>query len=132
MKKTFFVTLIILALIISLLPLSSAFAKREVGFVNVEVRNMTGAPISVVITDALGLYSNLYTYEPGIWYLTIQKGEYLYNASTSCGMVSGSANFDRTKKLAFHCRPGAESSVYRAAPGCFIRGNGNLKSTPIC
>lgn len=129
MKRFIFVTLIILALIISMLPMSSVFAKREVGFVNIEVRNMTGSSISVIITDSLGLYSQLYNYEPGIWNLNIQMGAYIYNASTSCGMVSGSANFDRAKKFAFHCSPGVELSVYRQASSCKFKV-GSLKSTP--
>lgn len=131
MKKTIFVTIIILAMLISLLPMSSAFAKREVGFVNVEVRNLTNTPISVVITDSMGLYSHLYAFEPGIWNISIQKGHYSYLASTSCGMVSGTANFDMSKKLAFHCKPGVESSVYRAPLFCKFR-TGSFNAKPFC
>lgn len=124
MKKSIIITMVVLALIISLLPISSAFAKRETGFVNIEVRNMTNAPVSILFTDSLGLFSHLYVYEPGIWNLNIQKGEYVYKASTSCGAVSGTANFDRSKKMAFHCSPGAVSSIYRALPGCLFKGSG--------
>ena len=124
MKRSIFVTLIILALIVSILPISSALAKREVGFVNIEVRNMTGNSISMVITDSLGLYSHLYVYEPGVWILNIQQGEYVYNASTSCGATGGTANFDRAKKMTFHCRPGIESHVYRAELACAFKLDG--------
>ncbi len=128
MKKSIFVCFIILALIVSIIPASTALAKKDAEFVNIEVRNMTGAPISVIITDSLGLYSHLFTYEPGVWNLNIQKGQYTYMAATSCGVTEGSANFDRTKKLAFHCRPGAESSVYRAAPPCILRNSNFLRT----
>lgn len=115
MKKSLFVTIIVIALVISMLPFSSALAKREVGTVEIEIRNQTGAPMSIIITDNFGLYSHIYFYEPGVWYLNIQKGSYVYHASTACGTISSSANFDRVKKLAFHCRAGVNSSLYRQA-----------------
>ncbi|MEI6291575.1 MAG: hypothetical protein WCP19_14200 [Chloroflexota bacterium] len=131
MKKQIFVILIVMILIIATMPMGSALAKRDVVFVNIQVRNLTGAPVSLIITDSLGLYSHLYIYEPGIWNLNIEQGEYAYKASTSCGMTSGFANFDRTKKLAFHCNPGAESSVYRAGPACGLR-TGGFNAKPSC
>ena len=103
MKKSVFVTLIILALIVCMLPMSSALAKREIGNVNISVRNITNAPVSIVFTDALGLHAQLYTFEPGRWDLSMQKGTYNYSASTVCGAVSGLANLDHNKILSFHC-----------------------------
>lgn len=115
MKKSVFVTMIILALIVCMLPMSSALAKREIGNVTINVRNITNAPVSIIFSDALGLHAQLYTFEPGRWNLSIQRGTYMYSASTVCGAMSGMANFDKNKVLSFHCyaSTGTHVGIYR-------------------
>ncbi|MEI6291574.1 MAG: hypothetical protein WCP19_14195 [Chloroflexota bacterium] len=111
MKKSVFVTLIVLALIVCMLPMSTALAKREIGNVNISVRNITGAPISIIFTDSLGLHAQLFTFEPGRWNLVMAKGTYTYSASTICGSESGSALLDHNKVLSFHCYGGTQINV---------------------
>lgn len=62
MKKNIIVILVVLALLVSIMPTSTVFAKNGNGNnFTIEIRNRTGAPVSFILTDAKGLSSQLYT-----------------------------------------------------------------------
>ncbi|MEI7845500.1 MAG: hypothetical protein WCK35_06835 [Chloroflexota bacterium] len=115
MKKNIIVILVVLALLVSVFPTSSVFAKHGNGNkYTIEIRNRTGAPVSFILTDAKGLFSHLYTYEDGMWNITLGTGWYSYRANTACGAVSGMFNLDHRRTISFHCySTGAHGSSYR-------------------
>ena len=115
MKKNMIVILVVLALLISVLPTTTVFAKNGNGKkYTIEIRNRTGAPVSLILTDAKGLSSQLYTYQDGMWNITLGTGWYSYRASTACGAVSGMFNLDHRKTISFHClTAGVHGSAYK-------------------
>lgn len=104
MKKSFVFVVIVLSLLVSLLGVSTAVAKNRNGDpVQVMIRNHTGAPLSVVFTDAKGLYKYGFTLPVDETFISLKKGWYSYQANTRCGAVSGRINADRFKAFIFEC-----------------------------
>jgi hypothetical protein len=102
MKKIALVTLTILTLLFSMLPLSSALAKKDGGDVKLQVKNQTGTPLTLLLIDENG--NHLYfTFEPGFTGATLPEGKYSYYVSTPCGNQSGVFNVNVTKQLFFAC-----------------------------
>lgn len=106
MKKTVLVTLVILAMLFSMLPLSSAIAAK-VGTSNLQIRNQTGAPIAITLMNTAGAMQQ-YSLPTGSYYQTLPAYTYSYVANTSCGIRYGSLNLTRKAKLYFSCKSGEE------------------------
>ena len=113
MKKTVVVTIVILTLLISMLPVSTVFAK-DGGQHNVGIRNRTGADMTLLLTTANGFHAAMYSFEPGYYNTSISEGWYIFQASTRCGASSGRIFLDKGKAFAFHCdgAVGAQGSVW--------------------
>jgi hypothetical protein len=97
-----------------MLPTSTVLAKHGNGNnFTIEIRNRTGAPVSFILTDVKRGSSQLYTYQDGMWNITLRTGWYSYRASTACGAVSGMFNLDHRRTISFHCySTGAHGSSY--------------------
>ena len=119
MKKSIVVTIIILTLLVSMLPVSTAFAK-DGGVVTVGVRNRSGGTLSLILTDAKGLYTTLYSFgDPGYYNINVTVGWYDFKASTICGASSGRIFIDKGKAMSFHCEEvkGPVGSAWMIKPG---------------
>jgi len=114
MKKNLIVILVVLALLVSVFPTSTVLAKHGNGNkYTIEIRNRTGAPISFILTDVKKGSSQVYTYQDGMWDITLGTGWFSYQANTACGAVSGMFNLDHRRTISFHCySTGAHGSSY--------------------
>ncbi len=109
MKKLVFATLTILALLFSLLPASTAFAKSG-GSATISVRNQTGGNVTITLYSADG--SKTLTYEVGTSFSTVGAGTYTFYAVTPCGVQSGKFNVNVNKTLYLSCNEGREVSLF--------------------
>jgi hypothetical protein len=116
MKKFAVVTLTILALLFSFLPMSSAQAKKDPTDVTLKVRNRTGGVVELKLVDQNG-DSRWFRYDPGQTNTPLPEGLYTYYASTPCGNQSGIFNVNITKELLFACNRGVEVSLNRRSVG---------------
>jgi len=114
MKKIAFVTLVILALLVSMLPISSAMAAK-VGTSALMIRNQTGAPIAITFTNTAGAKQQ-YTWAAGTYWKSVPAYSYTYVANTACGTRAGSVNLTRQARLYFSCKSGEEVVSKRFVP----------------
>ncbi len=101
MKKAVLIT-VILVILLSMLPMSGALAKSG-GTALVEIRNATGATVSVNLSNGKS-----YTWYPGTSRFAIASGYYTYYAQTSCGLKTGKWNFTNGKTIVLilkNCKP---------------------------
>jgi hypothetical protein len=117
-KVTTIVTfaLMILALLFSTLPASTALAAKAPENVSVMVKNRTGGSVTIILNGAGGSYS--FTYEPGMFEFSVPEGLYSYRASTPCGNEIGQFNLNAHKELFLACKDGREVSLSRPAAAC--------------
>ena len=119
MKKIALVTLVILALLVSMLPLSSAMAasaaKSSVGTSTVFIRNQTGAPVTIRLMNAAGAMQQ-FSLPTGSYYMTFPAYTYSFVANTSCGNRYGSLNLTRKAVLYFSCKPGEQVVLSTIVP----------------
>ncbi len=139
MKKLVFATLTILALLFSLLPANTAFAK-DGGSSLLSVRNRSGGDVTITLYSADG--SKTLTYEVGTYFSTVGAGTYTFYAVTPCGVQSGIINLTRNKQLYFSCDKGRTIQLQvpvapDAEPSCGVYGylssdasNPKYSSTP--
>ena len=99
MKRPLYLILV-LALVAALLP-AVALAAKPAEIV-VQVRNQTGAPVDLSLTDADGniIYQNL---PAGNSTFDLTEGRYTYFAATLCGNQSGPFNAVKGKLLFLKC-----------------------------
>ncbi len=114
MKKTVLVTLVILAMLFSMLPISSAIAAK-VGTSALMIRNQTGAPIAISLTNTAGAKQQ-YTWAAGVYWKTVPAYIYTYVATTACGPRQGSVNLTRQATLYFTCKSGEQFVANRFVP----------------
>ena len=113
MKKIALVTLVILALLVSMLPMSTAMAaKKDPGTTAVFIKNQTGAPITLVLTTGIGSQRQQITLPTGSYYITVPVANYTYVAATACANRSGSLNLTRRAQLYFSCKSAGEQIVF--------------------
>ena len=110
MKKIVLVTLVILALLVSMLPMSTALAAKSRPPTAVFIKNQTGAPITLVLTSA-SARQNI-TLPTGSYYITVPVANYTYVAATACANRSGSLNLTRRAQLYFSCKSAGEQIVF--------------------
>jgi hypothetical protein len=112
MKKTSvplaFLTL--LTLLFSFLPLNTVLAKKGDTSLTLTIKNRTGGPITVLLTDAEGHHFP-FTFAPGVTNQDVFEGHFSYYASTPCGNRSGDLNLNVTKELFFSCGDGLEVTL---------------------
>ncbi len=112
MKKALVIT-IVLVILLSMLPMSGAFAKSG-GTALVEIRNATGATITVNLSNGKTL-----TWYPGTSRFTIASGYYTYYAQTACGLKTGKWNFTNGKTIVLgwkNCSPDQYHPYERVVP----------------
>ena len=99
MKNKPFVFLTVV-LLVSLLPVAALAAKPAQ--IRVDVRNQTGAPVDLSLTDTAGniTYQDL---PAGNSSFDLTEGKYTYFAATQCGNQSGPFNANVTKVLYLEC-----------------------------
>ena len=102
MKKHLYLFLV-LALLASVLPAAALAAKPAE--LEVEVRNQTGAPVDMSLTDSIGnvIYKTL---PVGTSTMDLTEGRYTYFAATACGNQSGPFNAVIGKVLYVECDGG--------------------------
>lgn len=99
MKKQLYL-IIVLALLASLLPAAALAAKPAE--IEVQVRNQTGAPVDMSLTDADGNIT-YQTLPVGTSTFELTEGRYTYFAGTLCGNQSGPFNAVKGKLLYLAC-----------------------------
>lgn len=102
MKKAVSIT-VILVILLSMLPVSAAFAKSG-GSSLLSVRNRAGGDVTITLYSDSG--SNTLTYEVGTYFSSVGAGTYSFYAVTPCGVQSGIINLTRNKQLYFSCNKG--------------------------
>ena len=103
MKAKSFVLLVVLALMVSMLPMSSAIAAKATPKVGIIVHNQTSGSISLTLTDSIGnprFFTFKSEYTPAVF---VPGGIYKYYLLTPCGYQSGIWNLTRTKQLTLYC-----------------------------
>ncbi|MCX6081288.1 MAG: hypothetical protein NTW32_17285 [Chloroflexi bacterium] len=100
--KKIVVAIVMLTLLFSLLPASSALAGKAIGDVTISVKNHTGGNVTLTLSDQYG-NRFVFNYEPGMFDSTVLEGRYSYYANTPCGIQTGSFNMNVNKHLDFFC-----------------------------
>jgi hypothetical protein len=122
MMKHKIVSMFVLAVLIITTLFSSAGASGPVEL-NVNVRNATGAVVSLRLTDANGI-NTFFSLEPGVYPITLTEGEYSYYASLPCGNLAGSWNVNVVKTLYLSCQHDvAFVSMKKVINGCQYFGS---------
>ncbi|MEI7846865.1 MAG: hypothetical protein WCK35_13775 [Chloroflexota bacterium] len=106
MKKTTIVTLIIIALLMSMLPMSTAFAAKTAPESKITVFNHTHGTVSLAITDSKGFHyffsfanSGTNVYEEFV----PQGNVYSYYLVTRCETTNGLWNMSRNRQVELYC-----------------------------
>ena len=105
------IAVLILAVLFSALPSGVALAKADV---TVTIKNNTGGTIS----GRIGSYN--FTFDPGMYEISLPEGKYEFYVSTPCGSESGQFNLNVSKHLFLSCKNDGEVSLYKpdSAPAC--------------
>lgn len=109
MKKFAVITIVILALMFSMLPMNTAFAKASTP--QITVRNQTGAPVTLVIQNEVKTRS--FTFAAGAVVISVPADTYSYIAQTTCGNKYGTLNMSRAAVLHFSCVKGEHVKIAR-------------------
>ena len=105
MKKITFVTIIILSILLTLVPASTAFAGKGVVSNDITFINRTHGTIDIRIVDSKGNHfsdsfadsgTNMHTY-------SITEGIYSYYIRTKCGVEVGTVNLTRNRLIVAYC-----------------------------
>ncbi len=107
MKKITVITIVILALLFTMLPASTAFAKASSAVIS--VRNQTGASVDLVIQNAS--ISRQFSFATGAVEISLPASTYRYVAKTACGLKVGTINLSRSAVLHFSCVPSTQVRV---------------------
>jgi hypothetical protein len=104
-KKVTIVTLLVIAMLFSMLPMSSAVAAKGPGNINLYIRNRTGGTISMTLTDAAGKKIS-YNLTDGMYKKKLTLGTYSYYIITPCQKLTGVMNLAGHRQLFFACNQG--------------------------
>ncbi len=115
MKKFAIVTLVILALLVSMLPISGVMAAKPAK-VSIYVNNATGGTVALALVGASG-YQNNINYLPGMSATTLTEGIYSYRANTPCGLKIGKFNLTRNRQLEFFCKGSTSVTLNTVSAG---------------
>jgi hypothetical protein len=110
MKKIVIVVLTILAMLFSTLPATNAVAKKDTGNIFLSVRNRTGGPVHIVLTDANGK-KIVFDYPAGMYREMLKQGVFSYYIITPCQKLTGVMNLNVSKQLYFGCDQGVDNEA---------------------
>jgi len=113
MKKTLFATLIILALLVSMLPMQSA-AAASVGTTALNIRNKTGGTVDILLINTVTGAKKYVTFASNTYNTSIASGVYSYTAATACGEKMGKINLTGKAQLLFSCNVKATETLFKA------------------
>ena len=113
MKKTLFFAFLVLALLVSMLPMQSAFAAK-VGTTPLNIRNKTGGIIDLYMINTVTGAKKYVTFSSNTYNTTITSGIYSYSATTACGPKHGTVNLTRDAQLLFSCNAKAGERLFTA------------------
>ena len=103
MKIRVVMILVVMALLVSMLPMSGALAAKVSPKVGVIVHNQTKGTISLTLTDSIG-NPYFFTFKPEFTSgATVPAGVYSYYLLTPCGYQHGIWSLTRTKQLTLYC-----------------------------
>jgi hypothetical protein len=116
MKARLVILFVVLALLVSMLPMSSAFAHKVTPKVDVIVHNQTAGTITLTLTAKTGSY--YFTFKPEFNSgATVPAGVYSYYLLTPCGYQHGIWSLTRTKQLTLYCaKEGREVNLSHKVP----------------
>ncbi len=116
MKSKVVIIIVVLALLVSMLPLSSVLAAKAVPTVLIISHNQTGKTISLVLTPKGGS-PFFFSFKPGYSTDTVPEGIYQYYYQTACGIQVGVWNMTRNRTLTTYCaKEGREVNLHSLAP----------------
>lgn len=105
MKKNLFAIIIILALLVSMLPMQSVFAASQ-GTSTINIRNKTGGTINLLLINTATGKKSYVSLKADTYWVSLPSGSYTYAASTPCSQKSGFLNLTRKAELLFTCTAG--------------------------
>lgn len=108
MKRSVFITLLVSLLLLALPFGAMAAAPTEI---TVHVRNQTGAPVDLALTNADGIKTYI-TLVVGNNNLTLFDGVYDFYAATTCGGQTGVMNLPASLTYVIDCKTG-QASVHK-------------------
>ena len=122
MKKIVFA--LIIFILAATLPMAASAGKPAQLVLN--IRNQTGAVVSVDLVDANGNHIYI-TLEEGVFPVTLIEGIYSYYAILPCGNVSGQWNINIVKTLFLSCKQSAPAvgllhleGAQSVSVGCYL------------
>jgi len=117
MKRSTIIVLVILALLVSMLPVSAAFAAKATPNTKLTIVNRTSAVIYLSMISSKGLHYSFDIPNRGnAVTLTIpQDSIYSYHAQTSCGLMTGVWNMSKNRWATFYC-PSEGSTIHFRSP----------------
>ncbi len=106
MKKTTLIVVVILALLVSMLPMSTVFASKGVQYSTITVNNRTKGVVVLTAIDAKG-FRYFYTFDAGYVYkISVPQGNYEFFVTSPCKDYTNQYNLSRNKTLNFYCPKG--------------------------
>lgn len=106
MKKSTLIVVVIIALLVSMLPMSTAFASKGVQYSTVTINNRTKGVVVLTAIDAKG-FRYFYTFDAGYVYkITVPQGNYEFFVTSPCKDYTNQYNLTRNKTLNFYCAKG--------------------------
>ncbi len=106
MKKITLVTIIILALLISMLPVSTAFAAKAAPETQIQVFNHTKGEVNLSLTDAKGFHYFFSFADAGtnMYAEVVPQGQYYsFYLVTRCNTIAGVWNMSKNRILDLYC-----------------------------
>ena len=117
MKSKVVIMIVVLALLVSMLPMSSVLAAKAVPTVLIISHNQTGKTISLVLTPKGGGNPSFFSFKPGYSTDSIAEGVYRYYYQTACGIEVGIWNMTRNRTLTTYCaKEGREVNLHSLTP----------------
>ncbi|MEI6290520.1 MAG: hypothetical protein WCP19_08815 [Chloroflexota bacterium] len=114
MKKATLITIIILALLVSMLPMSSAFAAKPTPMVKVTVFNHTKGTINMSLTDFNGFhyYATFANSGSNTYSMEVPEGKYYsYYIMTPCDTLVGTQALTRNWTFDLYCNSAISDTV---------------------
>lgn len=113
MKKNLLVVVIVLALLVSMLPASSAFA-ASTGSSALNIRNKTGGVVTILLINSVTGDKKYVTFSANTYNTSLSSASYSYTATTACGQKNGFVNLTRKAQLMFSCNTAAGVRFFTA------------------
>jgi len=106
MKRSTIIVIVLLALLVSMLPVSAAFAGKSTPNAKLTVVNHTGGEIAISMISSTGMHYNFNIKNSGTnqFALMVPQGfYYTYHAVTPCGLKVGLWNMSKNRFAIFSC-----------------------------